>query len=133
VTTVFLDTVGLIALWDESDQWHQPAQRAYAKLKRTKLVGVTTEAVLLECGNAAARRPYRRDVSQLRERLSKKGRLIAILDDEWSQAWAAYDRSEAAGAGIVDQTSFVVMRRLGIHEAFTNDAHFTATGFQTLF
>lgn len=29
--------------------------------------------------------------------------------------------------------SFAVMRRLGITEAFTNDRHFQAAGFATLF
>lgn len=27
--TVFLDTVGLLAVWDESDQWHRTAQDTY--------------------------------------------------------------------------------------------------------
>lgn len=40
---------------------------------------------------------------------------------------------EAAQAGIVDHVSFLVMRRLGITEAFTNDRHFSAAGFITLF
>jgi predicted nucleic acid-binding protein len=39
----------------------------------------------------------------------------------------------ASGAGIVDQVSFIIMRRLGITEAFTNDEHFRAAGFVTLF
>jgi predicted nucleic acid-binding protein len=88
---------------------------------------------LLECGNAAARRPYRRDVSQLREQLAAINRVADLAPEEWSEAWAAYDRNEASGAGIVDQSSFVVMRRLGILQAFTNDAHFRAAGFETLF
>lgn len=54
-----MDTVGLLALWDESDQWHQPAQRAFEKLKADKTVLTTTTLILFECGNAAARRPYR--------------------------------------------------------------------------
>ena len=36
-------------------------------------------------------------------------------------------------AGIVDHISFAVMRRLGIADAFTNDRHFKAAGFNTLF
>jgi len=44
-----------------------------------------------------------------------------------------YSRREAANAGIVDHVSFVVMRRIGITEAFTNDHHFKAAGFTTLF
>ncbi len=30
--TVFLDTVGLIALWDEDDQWHSPAKESFSQL-----------------------------------------------------------------------------------------------------
>ena len=35
--------------------------------------------------------------------------------------------------GFVDLISFHVMRRLGLAEAFTNDRHFQAAGFVTLF
>jgi predicted nucleic acid-binding protein len=133
VNTVFLDTVGLIALWDETDQWHKAAQQAYAEIRKLRFRGVTTAAVLLECGNAAARRPYRQHVNLLRLQMAAKNRLIELTDEEWQFAWEAYNRNEAAGAGIVDQSSFVVMRRLGLRTAFTNDSHFTAAGFETLF
>jgi predicted nucleic acid-binding protein len=33
----------------------------------------------------------------------------------------------------VDHISFVVMRRLGVTKAFTNDRHFRAAGFEVLF
>ena len=94
---VFLDTVGLIAVWD------------------------------------ASRRPYRNDVSQLRRKLLIGERVVNASDEELQLAWDAYDRREAAGAGIVDQISFILMRRLRITEAFTNDEHFRSAGFVTLF
>lgn len=50
---VFLDTVGLLALWDSTDQWHESAQHALAGLA-PEVRTVTTSFVLLECGNAAA-------------------------------------------------------------------------------
>jgi predicted nucleic acid-binding protein len=133
VSTVFLDTVGLIALWDSADQWHHDARHAYAAIRETRFVGITTDAVLIECGNAAARRPYRRDVNQLRQQLVANGELIAVTDSDWEQAWLAYDRGDAGDAGIVDHASFAVMRRLGLRQAFTNDRHFAAAGFETLF
>jgi uncharacterized protein len=133
VNSVFLDTVSLIAPWDKTDQWHDETHRAYAALRLSHFQGVTTDAVMLECGNSAARRPYRRDVNELRQRLNVTGRLNAPAREEWEQAWNAFDRGDAGGAGIVDQVSFVVMRRMGIHQAFTNDAHFAAAGFETLF
>jgi predicted nucleic acid-binding protein len=48
-------------------------------------------------------------------------------------AWQAYSRREGGGAGVVDQISFVLMRREGITEAFTNDEHFRAAGYVALF
>jgi predicted nucleic acid-binding protein len=128
-----LDTAGLIALWDDTDQWHGAAQQAYAEIRKLRFRGVTTTAVLLECGNAAARRPYRQHVNLFRAKMAAKGRLLEFTDAEWQLAWDAYDRNEAGAAGIIDQSSFIVMRRLGISQAFTNDTHFTAAGFEVLF
>jgi predicted nucleic acid-binding protein len=65
--------------------------------------------------------------------MATKGLLIDLTEQEWQQAWSAYDRGDAGDAGIIDQASFVAMRRLGIRQAFTNDRHFTAAGFETLF
>ena len=129
---VFLDTVGLLALWDESDQWHASAQRAYDALSGQPVRLLTITFVLLECGNAAARRPYRPDVADLWAALDRAGDLIWPTAAQVAEAWAAYAARPPGGAGIVDQASFVVMRDLGIRAAFTNDAHFRAAGFETL-
>ena len=133
MNVVFLDTVGLVALWDVADQWHAVAETAYALVVADRRRFVTTRFVLLECGNTAARRPYRHRVSALRETLELRNELVMPTEEEWKVAWDAYDRSEAAQAGIVDHVSFAVMRRLGIAQAFSNDRHFQAAGFETLF
>jgi uncharacterized protein len=133
VKPIFLDTVGLIAVWDESDQWHGAASAAYAEIVGRRHPVVTTSWILMECGNAAARRPYRADVDDMRLRLIARGRLVTPADEELEQAWSDYRRGQAGSAGIVDHVSFVVMRRLGLSRAFTNDAHFRAAGFETLF
>ena len=121
---VFLDTVGLLAVWDTADQWHAAADAAFQELLKRGRRLLTTPWILLECGNAAARRPYRPRVNALRQSLAQAGLLIDPTASEIEDAWAAFDRGEGAQAGIVDQVSFVVMRRLGISEAFTNDRHF---------
>ena len=94
---------------------------------------MTTSFILLECGNAAARRPYRAKIGELRRTLEQRQEVVVPGADDWDRAWAAYDRGEAGQAGIVDHVSFIVMRRLGMTEAFTNDRHFQAAGFTTLF
>jgi predicted nucleic acid-binding protein len=53
--------------------------------------------------------------------------------EDWREAWAAYREGRFGQAGLVDQVSFLVMRRLSISQAFTNDRHFRAAGFETLF
>jgi predicted nucleic acid-binding protein len=79
MNAVFLDTLGLLALWDRADQWH------------------------------------------------------ATTDDDWRRAWGNYERQSLGEAGIVDHVSLAVMRRLGLTTVFTNDRHFQAAGFTTLF
>jgi predicted nucleic acid-binding protein len=128
----FLDTVGLLALWDESDQWHESASRAYDLLTSSPVRLLTSSFVLLECGNAAARRPYRKDVADLWHALEQSGDLIHHTAEQVAAAWASYPTHPVGSAGIVDLVSFSVMRDLGIQLAFTNDAHFKAAGFQPL-
>ena len=130
---VFLDTVGLLAVWDESDQWHAAAVAAFNHIARSGAFTATTTFGLLECGNAAGRRPYRLAVGRLREALDAAHALIEPTTADWTAAWQAYDRGDSGAAGIVDQVSFLVMRRLGITRAFTNDRHFTSAGFEVLF
>jgi predicted nucleic acid-binding protein len=130
---VFLDTVGMIAVWDDTDQWHSGAKAAYAVLLSQGRKLVTTQLVLCECGNASARRTYRSDVCDLRKTLLEEGLLLEPTAQDIEEAWAAYARGEAGQAGVVDHVSFQVMRRLGIAEAFTNDKHFQAAGFTVLF
>ncbi len=133
MNSVFLDTVGLLALWDLGDQWHSAAEAAYARVVAKRLPFVTTTFVLLECGNGAARRLYRPRVGQLRHTLEERNEVVVPTQEDWKQAWADYEREEAGRAGIVDHVSFIVMRRLGVAQAFTNDRHFQTAGFTVLF
>jgi len=130
---IFLDTVGLVALWNMADQWHAAADLAFAQILARRQPTVTTTFVLLESGNTAARKPFRGKVCQLRTTLEQRNELIVPTDDDWNQAWTDYEQGLAGQAGIVDQVSFQVMRRLGITQAFTNDKHFQAAGFTVLF
>jgi predicted nucleic acid-binding protein len=128
-----LDTVGLIALWDLRDQWHLAALRAFQKLQAEGAELFTTTFILLECGNIAARRPYRGAVDRFRRNLVAANALVAPTDSDWDSAWNAYSRAECGNAGIVDYVSFSVMRQRAATDVFTNDQHFAAAGFRTLF
>ena len=98
MSTVFLDSVGLIALWNTSDQWHAPAQQAYSTLRTSRLDFVTTRYVLLERGNAVARTALRAEVTRLRMSLANSGKLIDPTEDDWKNAWIAYDNGKLFAA-----------------------------------
>ena len=89
--------------------------------------------MLAECGNAAARTPFRSDVDDLRRGLEAEETLVWPTVEDWRAAWVAYRQGRFDRAGLVDQVTFVVMRRLGIIQALRNDHHFRAAGFETLF
>jgi uncharacterized protein len=135
MSAVFLDTVGLLAIWDEDDQWHRDAISAHRQMltRQQSLQLITTTFILLECGNAACRRPYRDAVERLRNDLEIAHNLVVPTESDWQLAWACHHQREGNSAGIVDCVSFVVMRRLGIKQVFSNDEHFRTAGFETLF
>ncbi len=120
MTPVFLDAVGLLAVWDVDDQWHLAAVPVFEQIVRTGRPTVTTSLVLYECGNAASRGPFRGNVDDLRRSMAAEGQLIEPTSDEIEKAWADYVRGVAGSAGIVDHIAFAVMRRLGITQVQAN-------------
>jgi predicted nucleic acid-binding protein len=133
MNAVFLDTVGILALLERSDQWHEAATRAWSLLGQAGRPLRTTTLILLECGNAVARKPYRRRIAEIRREFQADGTLVTPTDQDIDAAWEAYERGEAGSASVVDHVSFAVMHRLGLTEVFSSDAHFRSAGFRTLF
>lgn len=133
MSPVFLDTVGILGLFDDTDQWHNPAQTAWGGVLGQGRRYFTTPQVLMECGNAFARTPFRDSICDLRDELTVYGNLVAPMPKEVELAWTTYRAASAGGPSIVDCISFEVMRRIGATEAFTNDRHFAAAGFTVLF
>ncbi|HVX84572.1 MAG TPA: PIN domain-containing protein [Phycisphaerae bacterium] len=130
---VFLDSVGLIALWDLHDQWHDTSRQTFDLLLPSRATLVTTELVLFETGNALSRTSFRHVVNDFRTALLHAHNLLVASDSEIDRAWTHYVRGDASAAGIVDHISFPVMRRRRIVDAFTNDRRFKVAGFTTLF
>ena len=133
MTAVFLDTVGLLATWDVRDQWHHPARAAFELIKQSGAGVITTTFVLAECGNAVSCSNVRCDFLRFGNAMEAGGSLLVPSDADWHEAWARYEAGFPGAAGLVDELSFAVMRRLGLQRAFTNDGHFADAGFEPLF
>jgi len=65
-------------------------------------------------------------------RLSKKWTVIAIDEKIMNQSFNLYKKMSDKNWGLVDCTSIIVAKNLGISEIFTTDHHFEQAGFQIL-
>jgi uncharacterized protein len=86
MSAVFLDTVGILALLERSDQWHEAATRAWKALNEAGRPLRTTTLVLLECGSAVARKPYRRRIVEIRRQFQADGALITPSEPDIDSA-----------------------------------------------
>lgn len=130
---VFLDTSYAIAITSPRDE-HQPFARELARRIRAEGTWiVTTRAVIIEIGNALAKAHLRAAVD-LMDALEEDPAvdIVPVTDDLYAEGAALYRTHKDEGWGMTDCLSFVVMRRRGVTEALTADAHFSQAGFLPL-
>jgi predicted nucleic acid-binding protein len=94
---------------------------------------ITTDAVLLEIGNALARRHKAYAVAVIENaKQSKDIRLVRLSPELFDRGLDLYSSHRDKAWGLVDCISFVVMRDFGVTEALTHDEHFIQAGFRAL-
>jgi predicted nucleic acid-binding protein len=127
----FIDTGYWIALTDSGDQFHARA-RALAVSIRPPFV--TTDAVLLEVGNALSGTRWRELGIALIDdvRTSSDVVIVPLTTELFDRAVALYRSRRDKEWGLTDCVSFVVMRERGIAEALAADQHFVQAGFRAL-
>jgi predicted nucleic acid-binding protein len=127
----FVDTGYFIAIVNRRDGLHRRASQLAAQLGGPF---VTTEAVLLEVGNAMARPPLRRlAVALLAEvRSNPSYEIVSLTSELLAQGIEFFAARSDKEWGLVDCISFVVMEDRGIREALSADQHFVQAGFRAL-
>lgn len=131
---VFLDTSFAIAFLDSSDRYNAAARRWASQLARERPPVLTTEAIFLEIGNNFAKA---RDWPRAREfilglRAAPNVEVVALSPELFARGWALRCRREDQSWGLVDCTSFEVMRDAACRAALTSDRHFLQAGFRAL-
>ncbi len=131
---VFLDTSFAIALSAVTDQNHLRAVQLADQLEANKTRLVTTQAILLEIGNALSKPRYRRAAIQLLESLEADPNVEVVLltKDLYKAAFNLFKQRKDKQWGLVDCISFIVMQNRGITNALTADVHFNQAGFRAL-
>jgi hypothetical protein len=134
MTEVFLDTSFAIALSSVTDQNHVRAVQLANQIETNKTRLVTTQAILLEIGNALSKQRHRVAAIQLLESLETDPNVEVVLftNSLYKLAFNLFKQREDKEWGLVDCTSFIVMQDREIIEALTADAHFQQAGFRVL-
>lgn len=127
----FIDTLFVIALINQRDQYHLRASELADRVRGRPLL--TTDAVLLEIGNALARSFKREAVEVIEDFLTSEDvEVVRLTPELFTRAFELYKTHRDKEWGLVDCVSFVVMRQAGIREALTLDGHFKQAGFVAL-
>jgi predicted nucleic acid-binding protein len=125
---IFVDTSFVIALINQKDQHYRQAESLSYKFENSQLI--TTDAVLLEIGNALAK-DFRKEAIKILKilRSSKKVEVVKIDQTLFEKGLEIYEKYDDKQWGLVDCISFIVMQETGITEVLTFDGDFAQAGF----
>ena len=134
MTKVFLDTAYFIALVSTADRHHLKAQEISEWIATTKIQTVTTQAVMLEVGNALSKQRYRRIAVSLLSLIESDSdtAIIPLTRKLYVQAFALFSSRLDKEWGLVDCMSCVVIQEQSITQVATADKHFRQMGFKVL-
>lgn len=126
----FVDTYFFLALLNRKDPRHLEAVRANRIIRPM----ITTSWILLELADHLCDIQNRRLFKEVRSAITVDPRFTLLPTDQMQldQAMQFYDQRPDKEWLLTDCTSFIVMRRHGIHDALTADHHFEQAGFNLL-
>ena len=127
----FVDSSGWMAVFDSSDVNHAAAAVYWADLKRAKTPLYTTDYIFDETITLARRRAGHAAAVSLGMALltSQLLNLVEVTADIREAAWELFQQYDDKELSFTDCTSFAVMKRLGLCQAFTFDDDFAQVGF----
>jgi uncharacterized protein len=129
---IFVDTSFLVAVIDDTDKYHAKVRAYYKQLVRERWTLVTTEAVLVELGNALAEPKWRRTVYIWLKDIQESGSIFTVLPATTQLLETAikfYGTRLDKEWGMTDCMSFVVMEEQNLRDALTFDHHFQQAGY----
>jgi predicted nucleic acid-binding protein len=120
-----------VALINQRDEHHVEATAISPRFVGRPLL--TTDAVLVEIGNALARN-FKVQAAAVIEFFQRAANIDVITTTPavFSAAFSLYQTHSDKSWGMTDCISFVAMRQAAIQDVLTHDRHFTQAGFNTL-
>ncbi len=129
---VFLDTSYFIALFNRRDRFHARAVEAARRFAHGNTPMMTTDAVLIEIGNALSPLPARALAAQIIAAVREAAAIeVARVDAPlFERGLALFRQRMDKEWGLTDCISFALMQQRGVTQALTADHHFEQAGFQ---
>lgn len=126
---IFVDTSFWAALGNATDARHETARKLWAD----KSTVVTSNHVLGETWTLLNRRcGHRAAIAAAALRYSSYVRVEHVTADLEEQAWEWLTRHDEREYSFVDATSFALMRKKNVRNAYAFDGDFSAAGFVEL-
>jgi len=129
---LFVDTSAWLALNDKNDQYHNRAVAKISDIKKFRIELFTSEYVIDESITLIRYRISHQAAVTFGDSLLKSS-IVSIIDvtqEDRLKAWEVFKRYGDKELSFTDCTSFVLMRNLKIHKAFTFDEHFKQIGLE---
>ena len=131
---IFLDTSGLVALFDARDSNHAAALKAWAVLHASAAPLVMTELIVVETVTLLRRRAPLDVVQRVGDRLLSGAVAEVVFTDAGllERAWDVFGKYRDQWLSLTDCVSFALMKERRVGRAFTFDSDFTAVGFEAV-
>lgn len=131
---VFVDTSAWLALINESDADHAKARAVRDKLLQGKKRFFVTDYIIVEIANSLCKVRWKSKAVKLVNSIRETEHIEVVEIDKGicEEAWQMYSSRTDKEWSLTDCTSFVVMKKYAIRDAFTNDHHFEQAGFDAL-
>lgn len=130
---ILVDSSALVGLFLEGDEWHRPAVRVLDDLRRERYRMLSTTDVFDEVVTAIRKWAGHARAVQVGEILRRSAlvRMVPVDDETREEGWKRFVKLKYPGLSLTDCTSFAVMDKYGISEAFTFDGDFRKAGYAT--
>ncbi len=125
---ILVDTSALFAVLNASDENHPAAARVWRQLLSGSHTLVSTNYVLVETCSLVQHRLGMAAVRALQDNLVPALRIHWIDENLHNLATVAMLAAARRKLSLVDCSTFVIMRHLGIRHAFAFDQHFVEEG-----
>ena len=130
--SVFVDTTALYAVLDRGDEYHAAAAEIWRRLIDGADRLVSSNYVVVESCALVQNRLGMRAARALHDGVLPWLETYWITVEDHNGAMDALLVADRRNLSLVDCTSFVAMRRLGLRRAFAFDEDFAEQGFEVL-